>query len=335
MHKTNTAEGEERMEELNQETTVQTSSAPKEKGAKRKTLRKRPRSGSWQLYVMIAVPIAFIILFSYVPMAGIRLAFVEKFYVKKGIWGSPWGGLKWFKEMMLIPDIWQIIGNTLAIACMKVFIGFPIPVIVSLLLNEMHSKWQKKTIQTLIYLPYFLSWVVLGNIIFQMFGSQGSVTLLFARMGIKLDVFTNGNQFVTMIVASDLWKGFGFSTVVYLASLTNIDKGLYEAAEIDGAGRFKQTIHITIPGIMPIVMLNAILNLGNVLNAGFEQILVLYNPFVYDKAEIIDTIVYKMGILQNQEELSTAIGLTKGLINAVLVIGVNVVSTKVTDYRVF
>lgn len=321
------------MEELKTETAI-TPASSSDKGAEKKR-RKGFRSGSWQLYVMIAVPVAFIILFCYVPMAGIRLAFVDKFYVKKGIWGSPWGGLKWFREMMLIPDIWRVIGNTLWIACLKVFIGFPIPVIVSLLLNEVHSKWQKKTIQTLIYLPYFLSWVVLGNIIFQLFGSQGAVTLVLANLGIKLDIFTNGNQFVTMIVASDLWKGFGFSTVVYLASLTNIDRGLYEAAEIDGAGKFKQTLHITVPGIMPIVMLNAILNLGNVLNAGFEQILVLYNPFVYDKAEIIDTIVYKMGILQNQEELSTAIGLTKGVVNAVLVISVNLVSTKVTDYRVF
>ena len=289
----------------------------------------------WQLYVMIALPIALLILFCYVPLAGIRLAFVENFLVKKGIWGSPWGGLKWFREMFLIPDFWNIISNTLVIACLKVFIGFPIPIIVSLLLNEVHSKGQKRTIQTLIYLPYFLSWVVLGNIIFQLFGSQGSITVLLSKLGIKLNVFADGNQFVTMIVASDLWKTFGFSTVVYLASLTGIDRGLYEAAEIDGAGRFKQTVHITIPGIMPIVMLVGILNLGNVLNAGFEQILVLYNPLVYDKAEIIDTYVYKMGILQNQEELATAVGLFKGVISAILIVTVNVVCTKVTDYRVF
>ncbi len=297
--------------------------------------RKRARSDGWQLYAMIALPIALIILFCYVPMGGIRIAFVENYYVRYGIWGSPWGGLKWFREMLLIPNFWQIVGNTLSIACMKVFIGFPIPIIVSLLLNEVHSKIQKKTIQTMIYLPYFLSWVVLGNIIFSLFGSQGSITVLLSRIGINLQIFTNGNQFVAMIVASDLWKGFGFSTVVYLASLTGIDKGLYEAAEIDGAGRLKQTWHITLPGIMPIVMLVGILNLGNVLNANFEQILVLYNPLVYDKAEIIDTFVYKMGILQNQEELSTAIGLVKGVISAFLIVTVNVVCTKVTDYKVF
>ena len=211
------------MEEIKTEEIAQ---SPVSDGDMRKTKKKRrgSRTGAWQLYVMIAVPIALIILFCYVPMAGIRLAFVEKFYVKKGIWGSPWGGLKWFKEMLLIPDIWRIIGNTLLIACAKVFIGFPIPVIVSLLLNEVRCRWQKKTIQTLIYLPYFLSWVVLGNIIFQLFGSQGTITVMLSKIGFKLDVFTNGNQFVTMIVASDLWKGFGFSTVVYLASRTNIDK---------------------------------------------------------------------------------------------------------------
>lgn len=289
----------------------------------------------WQLYVMMIIPMGLLILFAYVPMAGIRLAFVENYYVKKGIWGSPWGGLKWFREMMLIPDFWNIITNTLTIACLKVFIGFPIPIIVSLLLNEMHSRWQKRTVQTLIYLPYFLSWVVLGNIIFQLFGSQGTLTVLLEKLGLHLNIFSNGKQFVGMIVASDLWKTFGFSTVVYLASLTGIDKGLYEAAEIDGAGRFKQTIHITLPGIMPIIMLVGILNLGNVLNANFEQIVVLYNPLVYDRAEIIDTYVYKMGILQNQEELATAIGLFKGVISAILIVTVNLVCTKVTDYRVF
>ncbi len=297
--------------------------------------KRRFRTSEWQLYVMMILPIGLIILFCYVPMAGIRLAFVENYYVRLGIWGSPWGGLKWFREMFLIPDIWNIMGNTLLIASLKVFIGFPIPIIISLMLNEVHSKWQKRSIQTMIYLPYFLSWVVLGNIIFQLFGSQGSLTVSLRQIGIDLNIFTDGGQFVTMIVASDLWKGFGFSTVVYLASLTGIDKGLYEAAEIDGAGRFKQTVHVTLPGIMPIVMLVGILNLGNVLNAGFEQILVLYNPLVYDRAEIIDTIVYKMGILQNQEELSTAIGLFKGVISAILIVTVNVVCTKVTDYRVF
>ena len=209
--------------------------------------------------------------------------------------------------------------------------SIPIPIIISLLLNEMGSKFQKRTIQTLIYLPYFLSWIVLSTLIFEMFGSQGSIAKLFGGM----EIFTNGRQFVTMIVASDLWKGFGFSTVIYLASLTGIDHGLYEAAELDGAGRFKQTLYVTIPGIMPMVMLNFILNLGNILNAGFEQIYALYNPLVYSSAEIIDTYVYKLGILQSQEELSTAMNLFKGVIGASLVVTVNVIASKVTDYKVF
>ena len=300
--------------------------------AKKKKSRNR---NEWQLYLMILLPAILIIVFAYIPMAGIRLAFVEKFMVKKGIWGSEWGGLKWFEVMFSIPDIWRIIGNTLWIASLKVFIGFPIPIIISLLLNEVRSKGQKSAIQTLIYLPYFLSWVVLGTIIYQLFGSQGAITEVLKKIGIELSIFTNGSQFVKMLVASDLWKGFGFSTVVYLASLTGIDKGLYEAAEIDGAGRFKQTVYITIPGIMPIVMLIGILNLGNVLNAGFEQIFMLYNPLLYDRAEIIDTFVYKKGILENQEELATAVGLFKGVISAILIVTINIVSTKVTDYRVF
>lgn len=291
--------------------------------------------GEWQLYAMLALPLALLVIFNYIPMAGIRLAFVEKYIVRLGIWGSEWGGLKWFGEMFKVPSMWQIIGNTLTIASLKVFIGFPIPIIFSLLLNEIARKKQKSTIQTLIYLPYFLSWVVLGTIIFQLFGSQGAITVALSNVGINLKVFTDSNQFVTMIVASDLWKTFGFSTVVYLASLTGIDKGLYEAAEIDGANRFKQTIYVTLPGIMPIVMLIGILNLGNVLNAGFEQIYALYNPLVFDRAEIIDTFVYKQGILANNEELATAVGLFKGVISAILIITINIVCVKTTDYRVF
>jgi len=289
----------------------------------------------WQLYVLVAVPLLLIFVFSYVPMAGIRLAFVEKFFLRKGIWGSEFGGLKWFREMFNIPDIWRIMGNTLWIASLKVFIGFPIPIIFALLINEVQKPKQKSIIQTLIYLPYFLSWVVLGNIIFQLFGSQGALTVLLAKAGINLEIFTNGSHFVTMIVASDLWKGFGFSTVVYFASLTGIDKGLYEAAEIDGASRLKQTIFITLPGIMPIVMLVGILNLGNVLNAGFEQIYMLYNPLLFERAEIIDTFVYKKGILESQEELATAVGLFKGVISAILIVSVNWLATKFTDYRIF
>ena len=291
-----------------------------------KSLQKKLKN-FWENFYLVLV-----LIFLYAPIA---VMMALSFNSSKS--RSHWGGftLQWYSQMFESSAVMDALYNTLLIASLKVFIGFPIPIIISLMLNEVHSKWQKRSIQTMIYLPYFLSWVVLGNIIFQLFGSQGSLTVPLRQIGIDLNIFTDGGQFVTMIVASDLWKGFGFSTVVYLASLTGIDKGLYEAAEIDGAGRFKQTVHVTLPGIMPIVMLVGILNLGNVLNAGFEQILVLYNPLVYDRAEIIDTIVYKMGILQNQEELSTAIGLFKGVISAILIVTVNVVCTKVTDYRVF
>lgn len=296
----------------------------------------------WQLNAMIALPVMFLIVFSYMPIFGLRLAFLDKYIYSEGIWKSPWGGLKWFDYMFnSLPEFQSAFKNTLIIAVSKLLLGFPVPIIVALLLNELKSLKVKKGVQTAIYLPYFLSWVLLGGIIKNIFQQDGSFDRIVSFFGIVPKLWLQDNStFVPLLVLSDIWKGFGFGTIIYLAGLTNVDQNLYEAAEIDGASRWQQTFSITIPAIMPVIMLNMVLNLGGVLNAGFEQILVLYSPKVYATADIIDTLVYRI-TLQNQSggasnySIGTAIGLFKSVISLVLIVTGNLIMTKKSEYRIF
>lgn len=300
------------------------------------------RNMDWQLHLIIALPILFLIVFSYFPMFGLRLAFVEKYIYAQGIWGSPWGGLKWFEYIFTsMPDFLSAFKNTLIIAVSKLVFGFPVPIIVALLLNELRSAKMKKGVQTAIYLPYFLSWVLLGGIVKNLFQQDGIFDSIVGFFGGSPKLWLQDNStFVPLLVISDIWKGFGFGTIIYLAGLTNVDKNLYEAASIDGASKIKQTFVITIPTIMPVIMLNLVMNLGSVLNAGFEQILVLYSPKVYETADIIDTLVYRL-TLQNQSggsanyPIGTAIGLFKSFISLILIVTGNVIMTKTSEYRIF
>jgi putative aldouronate transport system permease protein len=219
--------------------------------------------------------------------------------------------------------------------------GLPVPIIVSLLLNEVNNVRIKKVVQTLIYLPYFLSWVLLAGIIKNLFQIDGVFDRIITFFGGTPKIWLQDNAtFVPIIIISDIWKGFGFGTIIYLAGLTNVDKNLYEAAEIDGANRWRQTFAITIPTIMPVIIMNLILNLGSVVNAGFDQILVLYSPKVYSTADIIDTLVYRI-TLQSEGGGSTnyplgaAIGLFKSVISLILIGGGNWIMTKTSDYRIF
>ena len=308
---------------------------------------KRKSSGSatmksmdWQLTLMVSIPILFLLIFNYLPMFGLRLAFVDTYIYSEGIWGSPWGGLKWFRYMFeSLPEFQNAFFNTLIIAVSKLVFGFPVPIIVALLLNEMKNVQVKRLIQTAIYLPYFLSWVLLGGIMKNIF-MQGGVfdTIVTAFGGTPKLWLQDNSSFVPILVISDIWKGFGFGTIIYLAGLTNVDPNLYEAAEIDGANRLRQTFSITLPAIMPVIMLNLVLNLGSVLNAGFEQILVLYSPRVYDSADIIDTLVYRL-TLQNggssNYPIGTAIGLFKSVISLILIATGNLIMTKTSEYRIF
>ena len=241
-----------------------------------------------------------------VPLGGITIAFKE-FLPGKGIWGSPWVGLENFEYMLALPDTKRVMWNTLFIAAAKILINFPVPIIISILLNEVKNHRFKRSVQTIIYLPYFISWVILAGIIQDLFAKEGLINQFLGIFGAE-PVFFLGNKyaFLGVLIGTDVWKNFGYNTVVYLAAITGIDETLYEAAKIDGANRFQQIWNVTLPGIAPIVVLMMILNLGNVLNAGFEQIFNLYNPLVYETADIIDTFVYRISLVEANYSLVVA-----------------------------
>ena len=299
--------------------------------------RKRKKSWlkNWQLHLMMLPGLIFILIFKYMPLGGITIAFKE-FLPGKGIWGSPWVGLENFKYMLALPDTKRVLWNTLFIAAAKILVNFPIPIVISILLNEVRGYRFKRTVQTIIYLPYFISWVILAGIIQDLFAKEGMINQFLGLFGAS-PVFFLGDKyaFLGVLIGTDVWKNFGYNTVVYLAAITGIDETLYEAAKIDGANRFQQIWNVTLPGIAPIVTLMLILNLGNVLNAGFEQIFNLYNPLVYETADIIDTFVYRISLVEANYSLGTAVGLLKSVVSFILIVTSYKIANKYSDYTVF
>lgn len=276
-----------------------------------------------------------LILFSIIPMSGIVIAF-EKFVPAKGIWGSKWIGMKNFEYMFSLPDSRSIFTNTLVIAVSKILCQLIVPVFVALMLGEIRSVWFKRTVQTVIYLPHFLSWVVLGGIITNMCSLDGIVNRMVMVFGGQPIMFLASNAwFRKVIILTDTWKEFGFGTVIYMAAMTGIDETLYESAQIDGATRMQRIWYITLPGILSTIVLMATLSLGNVLNAGFEQILTLYNPLVYQTGDILDTYVYRMGIENAQYGLATAVGLLKSVLSMILIILSYYMAGRFANYSIF
>lgn len=285
--------------------------------------------------MMLAPGMMFLILFSFIPMFGIIMAF-QDYIPTKGILGSPWVGLDNFKYMLEIPDSMSILKNTLIIAIGKIILSTIVPITFALLLNEIRIKWAKKTIQTVVYLPHFLSWAVLAVVVANIFSFEGPVNAFLGMFGIKPTLFLASNTWIRpILIGTDVWKEFGDGSIVYLAALTGIDSGLYEAAAIDGANRFKQLINITIPGILPIIMLMTAINLGNILNAGFDQVFNLYNPIVYETADIIDTYVYRVGLVGMQYSFATAVGLLKSVVGCILLVSANQLSKKFANMQIF
>ena len=262
-------------------------------------------------------------------MFGIVPAFKD-YSIKGAIFGSEWVGLENFKELFETPDFFKVTWNTLKISFYKLVFGFPLPIIISLLLNELRSMRFKKTIQTIIFLPHFISWVILSGIIFSLFRVDGGIIneLIVLLGGEKIPFLSDNRYFVKLLVSTNIWKGAGWGTIVYLAAITGIDPSYYEAAEIDGASRFQKMLYITVPGIMVAVTINLILQLSNVLSAGFDQVFNLYSPPVYDTADIIDTYVYRNGIIEGKYEMSTALGVFKSITAFVLIMLSNYASKK-------
>jgi putative aldouronate transport system permease protein len=293
-------------------------------------------SKEWSLHLLLVPGVLFAIVFCYIPMTGILIAF-ERFIPTRGIFGSPWVGWDNFRFMFANPDIKRILMNTVYIASMKIVGGLLVPITIAILLNEVRKEVFKRTVQTLVYLPHFLSWVLLGGILIDLLSpSTGMVNQLIAWLGFEPIFFLGNNTwFPITLVISDIWKEFGFSTIVYLAALTGINPSLYEAAVMDGANRWKQTWHITLPGMMPIIVLMMTLSIGNILNAGFEQIFNLYSAPVYESGDIIDTFVYRMGFEQVQYGLATAVGLLKSVISFILISLSYMMAYRFAGYRIF
>ena len=298
---------------------------------------KRYFKRNWPFLVMLSVPLAFLIVFAYLPMGGIVMAF-QDFKPWLGFKDSKWVGLDNFNFMFERKDSIQVIVNTLLIASMKIILNLIVPFLFAIFLNEIRHTFFKRYVQTLVYLPHFLSWVILGGVLTDILSTDGGIVnqLLTSMFGIEPIFFLgDGNWFRFTVVVSDVWKEFGFATIVFLASLANINPSLYEAAEVDGATRLKQTLHITIPSLIPITIVVGVLSLGNILNAGFDQIFNLYNPLVYQKGDIIDTFVYRAAILSGDMGFGTAMGLFKSIVSFLLISLAYRLAYKYANYRIF
>lgn len=288
------------------------------------------------LHLMLWPAIILVAIYSYGSMTGIVIAF-QKYVPTKGLFGSEWIGLDNFRNLFSMPNMGSVIRNTVVIAVAKMIGGIIVPVIFALLLNEVRIRGVKRLIQTIIYLPNFISWIILSGIFKELLSpSSGIVNQFLNSIGLESIFFLGDKSWfpITMIL-TDIWKGFGFGTVVYLAALTSIDPELYESAQIDGAGRWKQTLYITLPGISSTVILMTVLSMANVLNGGFDQIYNMYSPVVYATGDILDTFVYRLGIEQAQYALSTAAGLFKSVVSLIFMVVSYYLADKLAGYRIF
>ncbi len=287
------------------------------------------------IYLLIIPTLIYFFIFSYIPYYGLSIAFKD-FKIFSGIHASPWVGFKHFREFFNSPDFVRLLRNTVLISVYRIIFGFPVPIIFALLLNEVRHSWYKRIIQTVTYFPHFLSWVVYGGIILTFIQPTGVINAFLRALELQpIEILTSTKYFRPMLIISDILKGFGFGAIVYLAALSGIDPQLYEAAIIDGAKKRQQIWYITLPGIRPTIIVMFILALGGLMNAGFDQIFVLYNASVYEVADIIDTFVYRIGLQSAQYSLGTAVGLFKGITGFILIYTSNSIIRRTGEYSIW
>lgn len=292
---------------------------------------KRDLRMNWSVYCMMIPVLAFYILFCYRPIYGAVIAF-KKFTPGLGIWGSPWVGLDNFIQFFESRYFGRVVRNTLTISLSSIIIGFPAPILFALLLNEIRSRKFAKAVQTVTYMPHFISLVVMCGIVKDFVADTGIVTQFFRLFGYSGGQMLNEpNLFVPIYITTELWQELGWGSIIYIAAILGVDKSLYEAAEIDGAGRMKQVIHITLPGILPVIVTMFILRLGGIMNVGFEKIILLYNPATYETADVISSYVYRAGLQDFQYGYSTAVGLFNSMINFIFVFVANTISNKINE----
>jgi len=288
-----------------------------------------------QCYVLLIPSIICMAFFCYYPLWGVSLAFV-KFNPFKGVLGSPFVGLAHFERFFSSPNAWAIMRNTVIIASGKLVLGQLTAVVFAIALDQVRQHWYKRLVQTLSTLPHFLSWIIVGTVVTTILAGDGLINRALSAMGLPgLNFLGNPEVFPLTLIVTDVWKGFGWGAVIYLAALTAINHELYEAAAIDGAGRWRRVWHVTLPGILPTIILMACLNLGSILNAGFEQNLVLSNPMVYSTGDIIDTYVYRVGLLGFDYSLGAALGLLRSLVGTVLILTSWWLADRLANYRIF
>lgn len=284
---------------------------------------------NWDLYILLIPGLLFLLIFKYAPMYGVTIAF-QDFNIFKGIGGSEWVGLANFKKLIYSDEFYRVFFNTLIISLYKIIINFPMPIIIALLLNEINCMVYKKTVQTIIYMPHFLSWIIVGGIFTTILSpSSGLVNQLIKAFGGESISFMMSNEwFRSILVLSAAWKEVGWGAIIYIAAIAGIDQDIYEAASIDGAGRVRKMISITLPGLSPTIILMLILRLGSVLEAGTEQILTMYNSVVYETGDVIGTYVYRMGLGKMEYSFSTAVGLFNSVVGFILIALGNFTSRK-------
>lgn len=292
----------------------------------RKSLKK-----DWQLYTFLILPVIYLIVFQYLPMVGNAIAF-RRFMPGGSMIGEEFVGLRYFQMFWNDRTFWRVFRNTVSIGGLTLLFNFPIPIIFALLLNELKSVKFKRFVQTASYLPHFISMVIVAGMIMEMFSANGIINQMIQWFGGDPIIFMQRAEwFRTIYVGSDIWQRTGWGAILYLAALTNIDPNLYEAAAIDGAGRLRQTWHVTIPGILPTVITLLILNIGSFMNVGFEKVFLLYNPLTYETGDVISTYLYRIGLGSANFSYATAIGLTQAVIGFILVMGTNLLSRKLTS----
>jgi putative aldouronate transport system permease protein len=286
----------------------------------------------WQLYLLLLLPMAIIIIFSYGPMYGLQIAF-KNYRPRDGFWGSPWVGLQHFRTFFSNFQIKRLILNTLGISMYSLIAGFPIPIILAILINECANRSFKKTVQMVTFAPYFISTVVMVSMILMFLSVYGGpINTLLASMGkSRVDFMARPELFKSIYVWTGVWQGAGYSSVIYIAALSGIDPALHEAAIIDGANKFQRIIHIDIPGITPTIIILLILSCGGLMSVGFEKIYLMQNQLNMSTSDVISTYVYRMGLENAQYSFSTAVGLFNSVINTILLITVNQIARKVSE----
>ncbi len=286
----------------------------------------------WQLYLVISIPLVFIVIFSYLPMYGVQIAFRD-YIATKGILGSPWVGLKYFESFFRTRQFTRLLGNTLGMSIYALIASFPIPILLALSLNECGAKRLKKSVQMITYAPHFISTVVVVSMMYLMLSSKTGIVnnVIAAFGGQRINFFADPSKFKSLYVWSGIWQSMGYNSVLYLAALSGVSPSLHEAAMIDGASRVKRIWHIDIPGIMPTIIITLILNTGSLMNVGYEKILLMQNDLNLSASDVISTYVYRIGLVQAQYSLSTAVGLFNSVVNLIIIASVNALAKRVGD----